>query len=184
MDKNDLFEQLETERLLLRKIEDSDAEMLYNNIYNNFDYYKFYYQLKFNNFDEYKSLVEKYKEWYKNGNHFRWGIVLKDTNDMIGVVQLHTKDNLNNNCKIGYIISYKYNKKGYCTEAVKKVIEFGFDTLGYHRIEADAAINNINSIKLLENIGMKFESIKEDGYKIGENYYDQKIYKIINKGSR
>ena len=45
-EKKDLFEELETKRLILRKIVDSDAEMLYKNIYNNFEYYKFYYQIK------------------------------------------------------------------------------------------------------------------------------------------
>ena len=38
MKKEDLFETLETERLLLRKIVDEDAETLYYNIYNNFSY--------------------------------------------------------------------------------------------------------------------------------------------------
>ena len=37
-------------------------------------------------------LVEEYKDYYQNGNHFRWGIVIKDTNEIIGLVQLHTKD--------------------------------------------------------------------------------------------
>lgn len=71
MEKEDLFETLETERLLLRKIVDEDAETLYYNIYNDFSYFKFYYQIPFKDFDEYKALIEKYKEWYANGNHFR-----------------------------------------------------------------------------------------------------------------
>lgn len=118
--KEDLFEQLETERLLLRKIESKDAKELYCNIYNNFDWYQYYYQLPFENFEEYQKLVNQYDEWYRNGNHFRWGIVKKDSNEMIGLVQLHTKDNLNHNCKLGYIISYKENRKGYMKEALKK----------------------------------------------------------------
>lgn len=72
MEKEDLFKTLETKRLLLRKIVDEDAEILYYNIYNDFEYFKFYYQLPFKDFEEYKKLVEKYKDWYANGNHFRW----------------------------------------------------------------------------------------------------------------
>ncbi len=181
MEKEDLFKTLETKRLLLRKIVDEDAEMLYHNIYNNFEYFKFYYQLPFKDFDEYKKLVEKYKDWYANGNHFRWGIVLKDTNEMIGLVQLHTKDILNNNCKIGYIISYKYKNNGYGKEAVKEVINFGFKELKFHRIEADIVNQNEASIKLAESVGMHFESEKEDNYKLREEYYNQKVYTIINK---
>ena len=181
MEKVDLFETLETKRLILRKIIDEDAEMLYQNIYNNFEYFKFYYQLPFKNFEEYKSVVEKYKVYYSNGNHFRWGIVLKDTNEIIGTVQLHTKDSLNNNCKIGYIISYKYNNKGYGKEAVQEVIKFAFNKLNFHRIDADIVAGNESSIKLAESVGMHLESEREDGYKLGENYYNQKVYTIINK---
>jgi len=181
MEKEDLFENLETERLILRKIVDTDAEMLYQNIYNNFEYFKFYYQLPFDSFEEYKSLLEKYKEYYANGNHFRWGIVLKETNEIIGIVQLHTKDNINNNCKIGYIISYNYNEKGYGKEAVKKVIDFGFNKLNFHRIDANIVVENEASIRLAESIGMHCESEREDSYKLGEKYYNQKVYTMINK---
>lgn len=180
-EKKDLFENLETERLILRKITDQDATKLYQNIYNNFDYFKFYYQVPFNSFEEYKPLVEKYKEYYANGNHFRWGIVLKSSNEIIGLVQLHTKDMLNNNCKIGYIIGYNYTKKGFAKEAVKKVIDFGFNKLNFHRIDANIVVENISSIKLAESIGMHFESLKEDSYKLEDKYYNQKVYTLINK---
>lgn len=175
------YEEFETNRLILRKITDEDALMLYENVFSNFEWYKFYYQLPFKNFDEYKHLVEKYKEWYANGDHFRWGIVEKQSGNMIGAIQLHTKDLLNNSCKIGYIIGYNYTKKGYIKEASKKVIDFAFNSLKFHRIEADIVEENIASINLAKSIGMQFESIKKDGYKLGEKYYDQKVYVLLNK---
>ena len=66
MDNKDLFEVLETERLILRKIVDEDASMLYQNIYNNFEYFKYYYQLPFKNFEEYNSIISKQKMNAKN----------------------------------------------------------------------------------------------------------------------
>ena len=181
MKNRDLFEELETERLILRKIVDDDAESLYKNIYNNSDYFKYYYQVPFNSFEEYKELVKKYKELYYNGNYFMWGIVLKETNDIIGIVQLHTISSMNNSCKIGYITGYRYTNKGYCIEATKKVIEFVFDKLKYHRIQADIVKENIPSIIVAQKTGMTFESVKEDAYKINDDYYDLLIYKIINR---
>lgn len=180
-EKNDLYEELETERLVLRKIVEEDAIKLYNNIYNNYEYYKYYYQIPFNSFEDYKPLVEKYKEYYSNGNHFRWGIVIKETQEIIGLIQLHSRDFLNNNTQIGYIIGYNYNGLGYAKEAVIKVIDFAFKKLNIHRIEASIADINKSSVKLAESIGMTLESIREDGYKIGDKYYNQKVYKMINK---
>ena len=181
MDDNNKFKELETKRLILRKINDSDSYMLYNNIYNNFEWYKFYYQLPFNSLEEYQKLVFKYKDYYDAGNYFRWGIVEKATNQMIGLVQLHSKDSLNNNCKIGYIIGYKYNKNGYAKEAVEKVLEFAVNVLKYHRIEADIVDVNEDSIKLVEKLGMIFESTKQDSYKLNDEYYNQKVYVLLKK---
>lgn len=178
--KQDLYEELESERLILRKIKEDDAVRLYNNIYNNYEYYKYYYQLPFESFENYKLLVEKYKEYYENGNHFRWGIVIKETNEIIGLVQLHSRDYLNNNCQIGYIIGYNYNNFGYAKEAVVSVINFAFEKLNIHRVDANITEENKASIKLAESIGMTLESTREDGYKIGDKYYNQKVYKLIN----
>ena len=178
-DKKDLFRELETDRLILRKINDSDSESLYENIFNNFSYYKFYYNFPFKDLEEYKKLVEKYKEYYEKGNHFRWCIVEKNTKEIIGLVQLHTKDNINKNCKLAYILSYNHNKKGYMREAVNEVIHFAFNTLLYHRIEAEVVLENEKSISLVENIGMKKESIRRESYLLEDKYYDQAVYTII-----
>ena len=177
----DKFKELQTERLILRKINEDDASMLFNNIYNNYEWYKFYYQQPFNNFEEYQQLVFKYKDLYAQGNYFRWGIVEKVSGKMIGLVQLYNKDNLNSNCKIGYIIGYQYNKKGYVKEAVKEIIDFAFNILEYHRIEADIVEENIDSIKLAESLGMQFESTKHESYKLANKYYNQRVYILLNK---
>ena len=179
--KEDKFKELETERLFLRKINDEDARMLFDNIYNNFDWYKFYYQLPFNSFEEYQQLVLKYKNWYENGNHFRWGIVEKSSGEMIGLIQIHSKDEINNNCKIGYIIGYQYNKKGYAREAVKEMIRFAFNVIGYHRIEAEIVEENVDSIKLAESLGMHFESTKQESYKVGNQKKKKKVYTLLKK---
>lgn len=177
----DKFRNLETERLILRKIESKDAFDLYQGIYHNFDYYKYYYQLPFENYEDYQKLVDKYEEWYHNGNHFRWGIEKKEDHKMIGVVQLHTKDNMNNNCKLGYIISYKEKKKGYMKEALQEVINFAFCELNYHRIEAEIVTLNTDSISLAKSLNMKEEKVREESYLLNGKYYDQVVYTLMNR---
>ena len=180
----DLFEEFETERLILRKITNEDAKDLYENIYNNFEYYKYYYNFPVKDFEEYSKLVEKYDTWYKNGNHFRWGIVLKENNKMIGLIQLHSKDNVNKNCKLAYILGYNYNGHGYMKEAAEKILDFAFDKLDFHRIEAEVVTVNNSSIKLAKSINMEEEKIRCESYLVNEKYYDQKVFVKIKKSSK
>lgn len=182
-DNKDLYQELETDRLILKKITVDDAEMLYKNVYSNYEYIKYYYQVPLNTFEDYLPLVEKYKAWYENGNHFRWGIMLKSTKEMIGHTQLHSKDYLNNCCKIACVIGYNYQKNGYAKEAIKAVLDFGLNIAKFHRIDAEIVESNINSIKAFESVGMNYESTRKDGYKIDDNYYNEKIYTIINDGT-
>ena len=177
----DKFQTIETNRLILRKITDDDALMLYENVFNNFEWFKFYYQIPFKDLEDYQNLVQKFKDWYQNGNHFRWGIVEKKSNIMIGSVQIHTKDLFNNSCKLACIVGYNYAHQGYAKEALKAVIDFAFNVLKFHRLEANIVTENVNSIKLVKSLGMEFEAIKKDGYKIGDKYYDQDVYILINK---
>jgi len=175
---SNVFEKLETERLVLRRVLDSDALMLYNNIYNNFDWYKYYFPISICNFQQYKILLNKINELYAKNNCFRWGIVEKKSNQMIGLVQLRGDEYLDKNCKISYIIGYNYSKKGYASEAVRKILEFGFEKVNCDRIEANIVVDNFDSIKLAENLGMTYEYTEKDCYKLGNDYYDQKVYTL------
>ena len=61
------------------------------------------------------------------------------------------------------------------------MITFAFNVIGYHRIEAEIVEENVNSIKLAESLGMHFESTKQESYKLGNQYYNQKVYTLLKK---
>ena len=180
MENTDLFKELETERLYLKKIDVTYAKNLYDNIYSDIYYYKYYYSLPFENFEEYYKLVESYADYYLNGNYFRWGLVLKETNEMIGIVQLHSKDMLNDACKLGYILGKNYQHNGYMEEALNKIIEFSFNNLPIHRIEAEVVTDNLKSLKLVKKLNMTYEGIRKESYKYQDRYYDQALFSILN----
>ena len=180
MENVDLFKELETERLYLKKIDVTYAKNLYDYIYSDIDYYKYYYSLPFENFEEYYKLVESYDDYYLNGNYFRWGLVLKETNEMIGIVQFHSKDMLNDACKLGYILGKNYQHNGYMEEALNKIIEFFFNNLPIHRIEAEVVTDNLKSLKLVKKLNMTYEGIRKESYKYQDRYYDQALFSILN----
>ncbi len=179
---------LETERLILRRIENSDAKALensdakalYDNIYNNFEWHKYYSQIPFDSFKKFQILIAKYQEWYAKKENFRWGIVTKSENEIIGIVQ-NIPDILNESSKLACILSYNHTGGGYAKEAVQRLIDYNFDELNFHRVEAESVVNNLNSIKLIESLGMTYESTKRESYKLGDQYYDQKLYSLIKK---
>ena len=79
-----------------------------------------------------------------------WGIVLPDINKVIGCICLWKFSDDQTTAEIGYELSVAAQGKGYMTEAMNAVLEFGFATIGLSTIEAYTQSNNGASIRLLE----------------------------------
>jgi [ribosomal protein S5]-alanine N-acetyltransferase len=62
------------------------------------------------------------------------------------------------NAEVWFKFHPEFWGRGYATETLKKLIEFGFGNLHLHRIEAGCAVGNTGSIKVLEKAGMKREA--------------------------
>ncbi|HZV68997.1 MAG TPA: GNAT family N-acetyltransferase [Saprospiraceae bacterium] len=68
---------------------------------------------------------------------------------------------------------------GYATEAVKAIIDFGFNELNLHRIEAGCAVGNIASMKVLEKAGMKQEGRTRKKLPLKSGWSDNYEYAIL-----
>lgn len=94
----------------------------------------------------------------RSQNNVFLAVCLKDTDKMIG----HIYFNQSNPAEfltweIGYIFNPKFYGKGYATEACKRVLQFGFEELGAHRVVAMCNPENTSSWKLLERLFMRRE---------------------------
>lgn len=129
-------------------------------------------------------LKEQYKKWLEEIENKTTVIFdiwhLKD-NKLIGDVDLHQIHWRNRNALLGLIIGdLDYWGKGLCTEALKLMINYGFEELNLHKIIAFVNGLNIASQKCLVKAGMKFEAtMKEEAFLDGQ-YVDNHIYCIFD----
>ncbi|AFQ11430.1 TPA: GNAT family N-acetyltransferase [Bacillus pacificus] len=79
----------------------------------------------------------------------------------LGMCGLIKRDSLED-VDIGFAFLEEFRSKGYGYESASAVIEYGVQKLGLKRIVAITTIDNINSGKLLEKVGLKFEEIISD----------------------
>ena len=146
---------LETERLVLRKIKVSDYSDMYeyscNERVTKYLLWRAHPDAKYTR--DYLSYVQSQ---YRAGEFYDWALIHKDTNKMIGTCGFAKLDIDNNSAEIGYVINPDFWGKGYATEAVKRVIDFGFSELNLHRIEARYIVGNDISRRVMEKCGMIF----------------------------
>ena len=109
-------------------------------------------------------------EWARR-NGVAYAITLRPTDELIGAVSLgmsaaHAQG------EIGYWIGTGYWNQGYCTEAGRQLVVFGFETLGLHRIQGRHLMRNPASGRVLTKLGMRLEGIHRDAIRKWNRFED------------
>ncbi|MBO5898432.1 MAG: GNAT family N-acetyltransferase [Clostridia bacterium] len=153
--------QLETERLILRRMRVGDEQDMY-------EYAR-------------RSEVTRYLLWsphpdifytrdylrylatrYATGSFYDWAIVHKQSGRMIGTCGFTSFDCAHDAAEIGYVLNPDYRGQGIAPEAVRAVLAFGFERLALHRIEARFIEGNTASLRVMEKVGMYFEGYRRE----------------------
>lgn len=177
------FNNMETERLILRKFKESDVDTFFN--YRTNPKVVMYQSEGWVNY-KHEQAVEFVKKQmnFEPGIRDTWfqiAIELKDTGNLIGDIAIHTLPEDINQVEIGFSLNPIYQNKGFGIEAVKRLIEYIFNVLNMHRVIAITDARNKPSVKLLEKVGFRKEGhfIKNAWYK-GE-YTDEYFFALLKE---
>ncbi len=155
------FPTIETERLLLRQLEISDTNDIYEYAKNKDD---FIYTDGFpHEYEEVKFAIGMWRnDAYASKQFIRWAIQLKTENKVIGGVYLFLpkgNDSSGRIMDIGIDIARNYWNQGYATEAIESASRYGLTKMGLKRVQAQVVPNNIGSVKAFEKAGFSKEGI-------------------------
>ncbi len=146
---------LKTNRLLLRPLTPSDAAAMFKNWTFDERAAKYCTWYPHKSINETEMLLKMYLDQQNKGFNYRWGIVLQESNELIGVIDVVDLLDDNKTAVIGYVLGYEFWNKGFATEALSAVIVRLFED-GIEIVKANHHINNIASGKVMEKCGMKF----------------------------
>jgi ribosomal-protein-alanine N-acetyltransferase len=177
----DPFPSLETERMLLRRIQVTDGPQVLL-LRSSEETMKYIDKERAKNLEDALAFVTRVDNGLLTGDGITWGISLKEQPDLlIGSIGLWRIIKEHYRAEIGYMIHPDYWGKGLMKEAVLKTIEFGFNNIKLHSIEAHINPSNAGSAAVLESTGFVREAyFKEDFFFRGE-FRDTAIYSLLNK---
>lgn len=99
--------------------------------------------------------------------------------EFIGLIALTAINSKFRSAKIWYKLHPDHWGKGFATEALRKMIEFGFQNLELHRLEAGCAVDNLASYKVMEKVGMTKEGGKRKVLPIRGKWVDNYEFAIL-----
>jgi ribosomal-protein-alanine N-acetyltransferase len=128
-----------------------------------------------------KDLIEKWEQYAKQAIEYHFGIYKINGRVLIGTISLFQviRGPLQS-AFIGYFLDQEHNGRGYTTEAAKLIVNYAFETLNLHRIEAGVMPHNIGSMRVLEKAGFHKEGIAKKNVKINGRWEDHQVLAIIN----
>lgn len=170
----------ETERLILRRLEFSDAEEMYNNYCNNDNVTKYLTWATHRSVEDTKEYLEKVAlPRYDTENPYMWALVLKETNQVIGCIDACYIDLRHKRAEIGWVLSEKYWGKGLMPEAGLVIRDYLFSE-GFERIQAKHDVRNPKSGRAMQKIGMTHEgTLKKYEFDNNGNLVDYEFYAIV-----
>ncbi|MFD2169760.1 GNAT family N-acetyltransferase [Tumebacillus lipolyticus] len=172
-------------KILIRPYEMEDAAALLEVNVNNREFFQKYLshrEEEFYTLDHQIERIKRGKEMRAQDQVYSFGIFERESEQLVGSISLtEVLRGPLQSCFIGYYLDEKCNGRGYMTEAVRLVVEYAFQELKLHRIEAGVMLHNLGSMRVLENAGFHKEGIAKKNVKINGRWEDHQVLAIVNE---
>ena len=175
-------QEIETERLLLRRMVISDANEIFREWMSYENVAKYMRWEKQNSISETKTFLMGVMSSYERSDTYHWGIELKDEDILIGAVSCHIYSQRDRNATAGYCLGERFWNKGYATEALRAVVDYMFYDVNVNRIEGCCSVNNPASGRIMQKAGMLKEGRIRQEYMTGAGeYQDVDLYGLVKE---
>lgn len=174
------FQNLKSERLILRQIVETDIEEVFA-LRSNAETMKYIPRPLAKTLDDALAHIKLIQSRIETNEGINWAVTLNGNDKFIGIASHHQIYWHNFRSEIGYMLLPEFHGQGIITEVVKLITEYGFNEMKMHSIEAIIDPRNIASARVLEkNNFIKEAHFTENEFYNGE-FVDTAIYSLIKR---
>jgi [ribosomal protein S5]-alanine N-acetyltransferase len=174
------FPELKTERLLLRRMSMDDANELFF-LRSDASVMKYINKEPTSSIDDVKAFIQRINSDIDSNYVIMWALCFQDNPaKMIGLICCWQIRREHYRAEIGFTLHPDHWKKGLMKEALRKVIDYGFNTMQLHSIDAHIDPRNHASAALLKSTGFVREAYFKEDYFFRGEFLDTAIYSLLN----
>ena len=174
------MQTLQGQIIKLRALEPEDLEFLFQ-IENNESFWEISHtQAPFSKYLLKLYLENAHLDIYQ-AKQLRLVIEEKESLNKVGMIDLYDFNPQHKRAGIGILIHPDFQKKGFASEALKIVINYGFHHLNLHQLYANITSDNTNSINLFRKYHFKQTAIKEDWLLVNDSFKDELLFQLIKE---
>ena len=174
------FPELTTGRLRIRQLQAEDANEIFK-LRSDERVNRFIGRPDCKSIEEANAFINKINRSISNNESMYWGIALKENNKLVGTICLWNLQPENYRSEIGYELQPEFWGKGIMREAMATVLNYAFETVRLHSIEANTDPDNYQSASVLEKNGFIKEGHFKESIYDGAKFIDKAVYSLVNK---
>ncbi len=172
--------ELGTPRLLLRPLQESDAEALFA-VFSNPTAMRYWSTAPWTDIAQAQRRIADDATAHARGEHVALGIVRRADGRLIGRCTLFDRWPSCRRAQVGYILDASMWGQGFAGEAVLALLRHGFEALDLNRVEADIDPRNAASARLLERLGFTREGLLRERWIVNGEASDSVIYGLLRR---
>ena len=131
------------------------------------------------------SFIRESMQAWKEDRAWDYSLKRKEQPDRhLGNVSIWTASKLGKIAEIGYWVRSDETSKGICTEAVERVLQEAFGTMGYHKVVLRIATGNDASDQVAEKLGFTREGLLREELLIRGNWVDHSLWSLLDREHR
>lgn len=170
---------LETDRLILRQVTEDDLAELHQ-LRSNERAMEYLSRPRTTCEQDARDLLHEFEVAQVGGTAVTWCMSLQqDSTTLIGIIGLYRISKANHRGEVGYTLMPEHWGQGLMSEAVQCLLDYAFDQLGFHSLEAHTDPRNQNSKRLLERNGFRFAGSFRDCLLFEGDYISSDLYELL-----
>jgi ribosomal-protein-alanine N-acetyltransferase len=167
-----------TERLRLRPLRSDDAEALFA-VFSDAETMRYWSSPPHGSPRLTAEAVEAARASFPAGSGIEWAITRADEDVAVGKIGHWRWQRAHSRSEVGFILRRDLWRQGLATEAMRAVVDWGFDRLQLHSVEAQLDFENVGSQRTLERVGFRKEGCLRQSFFDGRTFRDTLVYGLL-----
>jgi RimJ/RimL family protein N-acetyltransferase len=178
-----VFPVLKTERLVLRQVTAEDTAAMFR-LMGDPRVTRFLGRAPFASLDEATQRVKMFEKEFQARAGLAWAVTQRTDGQFMGICRYTHFDTFHDRAELGYLLMPEWWGQGVMAEAVSAALDFGFNRIGLHSVEADIDPANSQSRRLLEKLGFVQEALFRESFYIPHEarFGDSAVFSILQAG--
>jgi [ribosomal protein S5]-alanine N-acetyltransferase len=167
-------------RVRLRWLEPADIGALYD-VFSDPEVMRYWSDPPLTCEDDARALLANIERAFMDRSMFQWGVARIADDRVLGTCTLLHVNVTNRRAELGYALGRAHWGQGLMSEALTALLDFAFDGLMLHRLEADTDPRNLPSLRLLERLGFQHEGRLRERWHVGGETQDTAFYGLLGR---